>query len=336
MFSNKRVDTLCESCQLGKLSKLPFNSSSSVSTDIIKRIHCDIWGPAPVLSLGKFRFYACFVDDYSHYMWIIPLRTKSDFFYVYLTFEHYVQRQFNKKIKIFHTDGGGEFVNKRLESHFQQQGIIHHLSCPYTPEQTWIVERQHCTIRELGMTMIFHSGVPKFLWIEAFATTVFLINRLPSSSLAFDTPYSRLYGSHPNYSTLRVFGSRCYPYTWNTKRNKFDAKIVPCIFVGYSNQHKGYRCLDLKTHRMFLSRHVVFDENHFPCRKKENQPSSHTSSTKSFGIFPFLPTVINTVPPVDAPSCNPLHESSTPLVPVVEMFHLIPLLIMTTLLHLNN
>jgi hypothetical protein len=51
-------------------------------------------------------------------MWIIPLRTKSEFFDVYLAFEHYVQRQFSKKIKIFHTDGGGEFVNKRLESHF--------------------------------------------------------------------------------------------------------------------------------------------------------------------------------------------------------------------------
>jgi len=98
----------------------------------------------------------------------------------------------------------------------------------------------------------------------------------------------------------------------------FDAKTVPCIFVGYSNQHKGYRCLDLKTYRMFLLRYVVFDENHFPCRKKENSPSSHTSSTKSFGIFLFLPTMINTVPPVDAPLCNPLHESSPPPVPVVE------------------
>jgi hypothetical protein len=28
--------------------------------------------------------------------------------------------------------------------------------------------------------------------------------------------------------------------------------------------------------------------------------------------------VINTVPPVDALSCNPLHESSTPPVPVVK------------------
>jgi len=223
--SNKRVDTLCESCQLGKHSKLPFNSSSSFSTDIIERIHCDIWGPAPVLSLGKFRFYACFVDDYSHYMWIIPLRAKSEFFDVYLAFENYVQRQFNRKIKIFHTDGEGEFVNKRLESHFQQQEIIHYLSCPYTPEQTGIGERHHHTIRELGMTMIFHSGVPKFLGVEAFSTTVFLINRLPSSSLAFDTPYSRLYGFHPNYSTLHVFGSRCYPYTWNTKKINLMLKL---------------------------------------------------------------------------------------------------------------
>ena len=51
-------------------------------------------------------------------MWIIPLRAKFDFFYVYLAFEHYVHQQFNKKIKNFHTDGRGEFVNKRLESHF--------------------------------------------------------------------------------------------------------------------------------------------------------------------------------------------------------------------------
>jgi len=71
------------------------------------------------------------------------------------------------------------------------------------------------------MIMIFHSGVPKFLGVEAFSTAVFLINRLSSSSLAFDTPYSCLYGFHLNYSTLRVFGSRCYPYTWNTNRNKF-------------------------------------------------------------------------------------------------------------------
>lgn len=88
------------------------------------------------------------------------------------------------------------------------------------------------------MTMLFHSGLPKFLWVEAFTTATFLINRL-SSSLNIGTPYYRLHGSHPNYSILRVFGSRCYLYTWDTKTNKFDVKIVPCIFIGYIHNQKG-------------------------------------------------------------------------------------------------
>lgn len=97
-------------------------------------------GTNPSFISWKIPFYACFVDDYSHYMWLIPLRAKYELIDVYLAFEAYMQRQFNRKIKIFHTDGGGEFVNKRLESHFQQQGIIHQLSCPHTPEQT----DRHC------------------------------------------------------------------------------------------------------------------------------------------------------------------------------------------------
>ncbi|KAL6348305.1 hypothetical protein AAG906_005604 [Vitis piasezkii] len=45
-------------------------------------------------------------------------------------------QQFNKKIKVFHSDGGGEFINFKLSSHFLSTGIIHQVSCPYTPEQT--------------------------------------------------------------------------------------------------------------------------------------------------------------------------------------------------------
>ena len=119
--------------------------------------------------------------------------------------------------------------------------------------------------------MIFHSEVPNFLWVVGFTTTTFLINRLPSSSINFNSLYFRLYGVHPNYSILRVFGTRCYPYTWDTKKNKFDPKtIITCVFLGNNDKHKGYRCFDPKTHRMFVSRHVMFNENMFPYKIKES------------------------------------------------------------------
>lgn len=116
-----KINHICDSCQLGKLSKFPFSSSNS-STAVFDKIYFDLWGPAPVLSSGKFRFDACLVDDFSKYSWFIPLQHKSDFFDAYIMFERYVERQFNKKIKIFHSDGGGEFLNSRLTSHFLAYG----------------------------------------------------------------------------------------------------------------------------------------------------------------------------------------------------------------------
>jgi hypothetical protein len=114
--------------------------------------------------------------DFSKYTWIIPLKLKSEFTNIYLAFEQYAKRQFNKQIKVFHSDGGGEFVNSKHSSHFLSTGVIHQVSCPYTPEQTGMVERRHRVIRELGMTMLFHSCAPLFIWVEAFTTAVYLIN----------------------------------------------------------------------------------------------------------------------------------------------------------------
>jgi len=78
---------LCDSCQLGKLSKLPFSCSENSSTGIFDKIHCDLWEPFHVLPIGKFRYYACLVDDFSKYTWIIPLRHKSDFVNEYFALE---------------------------------------------------------------------------------------------------------------------------------------------------------------------------------------------------------------------------------------------------------
>lgn len=255
---------ICVSCQMGKSCKLPFQSSNKISEFPLDKIHCDLWGPAPIASNQNFRYYALFIDDFSRFSWIYPLKKKSRFLDCFLRFQRLVENQLDRKIKIFQCDGGGEFSSNVFLTHLHTCGIELHVSCPGTPEQNGIAERKHRHIVETGLTMMFHANIPLPLWVETFLTAVYLINRLPLSTLNNESPYFKLFKRHPQYNGLRVIGCQCFPSLRHQGRNKFSAKTYPCVFIGYSPTHKGYRCLDPKTKRVYISRHVVFDETTFP------------------------------------------------------------------------
>jgi hypothetical protein len=76
-------------------------------------------------------------------------------------------------------------------------------------------------------------------------------------------PHLALFGSAPSYEHLCVFDCTCYPNTTATTPHKLSPCSTWCVFLGYSADYKGYRCLDLSTNRLIVSRHVVFDEYSF-------------------------------------------------------------------------
>lgn len=134
---------MCEACHLGKSSRLPFYSSSFSASKPLGRIHCDLWGPAPATSAHGFRFYVIFIDNFSRFTWLYPLKLKSDFVSTFIMFQKLVENQFSAKIGMFQSNGGGEFINSRFLSHLQDCGIRHLISCPHTPQQNSLAERKH-------------------------------------------------------------------------------------------------------------------------------------------------------------------------------------------------
>jgi hypothetical protein len=68
----------CDICQFAKQKKLPFTSSVFVASSKFELIHFDIWGPIAVTSIHNHRYFLTILDDYSRFVWIVLLKSKSE------------------------------------------------------------------------------------------------------------------------------------------------------------------------------------------------------------------------------------------------------------------
>jgi hypothetical protein len=107
--------------------------------------------------------------------------------------------------------------------------------------------------------LLFQASLLASCWAEALNTATHLLNRLTSKAVRHPTPHFALYGIAPSYDHLPVFDCACYPNTSTTAPHKLYPHSTRYLFLSYSPDHKGYLCLDLATHRIVISHHVVFD-----------------------------------------------------------------------------
>lgn len=111
---------------------------------------------------------------------------------------------------------------------------------------------------------------------------------------------------NPNYSSLKVFGITCFPHIRPYNDHKLQFCSQPYTFLGYYHAHKGYKCL-APSGRVYISRHVVFDENTLPFQSK-----------------PIPDIDLHQFPYVSPPTVLPPIITSPPLVPSPNFVHLKP------------
>lgn len=137
-ISNKTFDFHCNSCSIGKSSKLNLLSSDYKSSHVLDLIFCDVWGPAPVTSFDGHTYFLLCVDHFSKFMWLFPLKRKSDVFDVFTRFVTMAERQFSTKLKTVQTDWG---VNSEIYHNFSPLLASFTVSLALTPANKMVSSR---------------------------------------------------------------------------------------------------------------------------------------------------------------------------------------------------
>lgn len=204
------------------------------------------------------------------------MKTKSETVNLITKFFKMVETQFRKKIKLFRTDNGGEFLCKTLTEFLKLVGCIHQKSCPYTPQQNGVVERKHRHLLDVARALMIQSHLPKLFRGDSILAATHIINRLPTSVLRNKCPWGMLFGSVAPIDHLKVFGCLSFVSTLSHQRDKLDPRAMTGVFLGYPSGQKGFQIYILETKDIVVSRNVVFKEHIFPfaqstqCEKQDH------------------------------------------------------------------
>ena len=108
------------------------------------------------------------------------------------------------------SDNGGEYVSQEWENFFDNNGIIHQKTIPYTPQQNGIAERKNRTLLNAARSLLKMGQMKQQFWEDAISTTCYQQNRTPHTTLQGQIPFTLWYGDIPNVSHLKIFGAVAY------------------------------------------------------------------------------------------------------------------------------
>ncbi|WKA12495.1 hypothetical protein VitviT2T_029871 [Vitis vinifera] len=230
-------------------------------------IYIDICGPLTPTTLGGYKYFITFIDDFYIYGYVELIHEKSDSLNVFKAFKAKVELQLGKPIKVVKSNTGGEYYGRYDETRRNPGPFVKFLlecsidaryTIPNTPQQNGVVERRNRTLLDMVRCMLSNSSLPKFLWGEALKTTTYILNQVPSKSVP-KTPYELWSGKKSSFHNFHVWGCKAEVRPYNPQSKKLHPKTIS---VDYCIGSKGSRfyCPSHPT-RIIESDRVVYYED---------------------------------------------------------------------------
>ena len=302
----------CESCIYAKATRKPVakEREGERASEFGGEVHSDLWGPSPVATLNGRRYYVTYTDDKTRLTYIYLLRQKSDTLASYKTFEAMCKTQHEAKVKILHSDRGGEYTGKEFVLHLKKSGTKQKLTVHDTPQHNGVAERLNRTILEKVRAMLHASGQPKFLWGKVACHAVWLKNRTSTKALDGMTPFEAATDKKPDLRGLKEWGCRCW--VRNESKSKLGGRVDEGVWVGLDDKSKGARVYWPKKRTVTIERNVYFDNSSSERLEGEDYELVEAPVSDLTPKSNSNPTSVNTPTPESAPTQDHTPEVNAP------------------------
>jgi hypothetical protein len=261
----------CHGCALGKAHRVAFSDHrdpAHAATHVLARVDWDVAGPFTVRSLGGAWYFLLGVDEWTDYGFIMCLQAKSDATDEIIAWYKQAATKHGRNVVELHSDGGGEFVNHKLDKFLLDRGTKHTTTVKHTPQHNGKAERMNRTMLEWANAMLAHAGSSKKFWGHAVQTAMYVRNRTVLRKKTRDTPWMLWNGGaeKPSVAAMRVFGCDAdvvHTMAPGLKLPKLAPKSRLCMFVGYDEDKNAYKFYDARSGNIFSSRDATFYEQAF-------------------------------------------------------------------------
>lgn len=261
-ITSKKVHGLCEACLYGKAIRRAFDENLSHESEVLERVHIDLFGQTRTQSLGGASYLMLFTDGRSttKFPSFLSNKRSETTLKEFHRFRVKAQNQTNKTVRTIRIDGGKELDNRLMEEYCAQRGIVIEKVPPYSSAANGMAERANRTVIEGTRTFLDESGLPHSFWAEAAATFCYVDSFVPSARFPDDIPIEIWTRKRHSVSHLRPFGCRCWPTLPPIRtEGKLARQSIEGVMIGYMGR-RGYKIYIPSTRTFTESRDVTFEE----------------------------------------------------------------------------
>ena len=148
-----------------KLKRWPFPCQASYhAIEQLELVHGDLCGPVSLATPRGRHYFLLLVDDATRYMWVMLLDSKAAAADVIKHHQTAMEKECGRKLRLLRTNNSGEFTMAEFVAYCADEGIQHHYSAPYSPQQNGVVERCNQTVVAAARALLKQRGMTTIYW----------------------------------------------------------------------------------------------------------------------------------------------------------------------------